>query len=108
MAVQEMNGIEINGKSVNVRLVKIPGEHTPPPLSKNGNSTSVHHLEKMTNKEGTFASSTCRLPRARPRQPESEQDSEFPPLEQVSFLLDEKWPVCAVLLKCCCNGPAGQ
>ncbi|XP_036028662.1 RNA-binding protein 44 [Onychomys torridus] len=82
MAVQEMNGIEINGKSVNVRLVKIPGEHTPPLLSRNGNSTSVSHLEKMTNKEGTFASSTCRLPRARPRQPESEQDSEFPPLEQ--------------------------
>ncbi|XP_052605256.1 RNA-binding protein 44 [Peromyscus californicus insignis] len=82
MAVQEMNGIEINGKSVNVRLVKIPGEHTPPLLSKNGNSTGVNHLEKMTNKEGAFASSTCRLPRARPRQPESEQDSEFPPLEQ--------------------------
>ncbi|XP_006988742.1 RNA-binding protein 44 isoform X1 [Peromyscus maniculatus bairdii] len=82
MAVQEMNGIEINGKSVNVRLVKIPGEHTPPLLSKNGNGTGVNHLEKMTNKDGAFASSTCRLPRARPRQPESEQDSEFPPLEQ--------------------------
>ncbi|OBS59890.1 hypothetical protein A6R68_08977 [Neotoma lepida] len=81
MAVNEMNGIEINGKSVNVQLVKIPGEHTPL-LSKNGNSTSVNHLEKNTNKEGTFASSTCRLPRARPRQLESEQDSEFPPLDQ--------------------------
>ncbi|XP_059133897.1 RNA-binding protein 44 isoform X2 [Peromyscus eremicus] len=82
MAVQEMNGIEINGKSVNVRLVKIPGEHTPPLLSKNGNNTGVNHLEKITNKEGAFASSTCRLPRARLRQLESEQDSEFPPLEQ--------------------------
>ncbi|KAL1771071.1 RNA-binding protein 44 [Sigmodon hispidus] len=82
MAVKEMNGTEINGKSVNVRLVKIPGEHTPPLLSKNGNSTSVNHLEKDTNKESTFASSACKLPRARPRQPESEQDSEFPPLDQ--------------------------
>ncbi|XP_040608961.1 RNA-binding protein 44 isoform X2 [Mesocricetus auratus] len=82
MAVKEMNGIEINGKSVNVRLVKIPGEHTPPLLSKTGNSTSVNPLEKNTNKEGTLASSACRLPRARPRQLESEQDSEFPPLDQ--------------------------
>ncbi|XP_057618971.1 RNA-binding protein 44 [Chionomys nivalis] len=81
-AVKEMNGIEINGKSVNVRLVKIPGEHTPPLLSKNGTSTSVSHLEKNNNKEGTFASSACRLPRARPRQLESEQDNEFPPLDQ--------------------------
>ncbi|XP_038196088.1 RNA-binding protein 44 [Arvicola amphibius] len=81
-AVKEMNGVEINGKSVNVRLVKIPGEHTPPLLSRNGTSTSVSHLEKNSNKEGTFASSACRLPRARPRQLESEQDSEFPPLDQ--------------------------
>ncbi|CAO2625434.1 RNA-binding protein 44, partial [Lemmus lemmus] len=81
-AVKEMNGIEINGKSVNVRLVKIPGEHTPPLLSKNGTSTSASHLEKNSNKEGTFASSACKLPRARPRQLESEQDSEFPPLDQ--------------------------
>lgn len=80
-----MNGIEINGKSVNVRLVKIPGEHTPPLLSKNRTSTSVSHLEKNSNKEGPFTSSACRLPRARPRQLESEQDSEFPPLDQVSF-----------------------
>lgn len=80
-----MNGIEINGKSVNVRLVKIPGEHTPPLLSKNGTSTSASHLEKNSNKEGIFASSACRLPRARPRQLESAQDSESPPLDQVSF-----------------------
>lgn len=84
MAVKEMNGIEINGKSVNVRLVKIPGEHTPPLLSKTGNG-SVNPLEKNPNKEGTLASSACRLSRARPRQLESEQDSEFPPLDQVSF-----------------------
>ncbi|KAK7813393.1 hypothetical protein U0070_007962 [Myodes glareolus] len=81
-AVKEMNGIEINGKSVNVRLVKIPGEHTPPLLSKNGTSTSASHLEKNSNKEGIFASSACRLPRARPRQLESAQDSESPPLDQ--------------------------
>ncbi|XP_043733413.1 RNA-binding protein 44 isoform X3 [Cervus elaphus] len=37
MAVKEMNGIEINGKSVNVRLVKTPGEYTSPLSSKNGN-----------------------------------------------------------------------
>ncbi|XP_055472855.1 RNA-binding protein 44 [Psammomys obesus] len=83
MAVKEMNGIEINGKSVNVRLVKIPGEHTPPPLlSKTGSNISVNHLEKNTNKDGTSACSTCKLPRARPRHLESEQDSELPPLEQ--------------------------
>ncbi|XP_028611273.1 RNA-binding protein 44 [Grammomys surdaster] len=82
MAVKEMNGVEINGKSVNVRLVKIPGEHIPPPLSSTGNSTGVSHLEKNSNKDATSASSTCRLPRARSRQLESEQDSEFPPLDQ--------------------------
>ncbi|XP_034377962.1 RNA-binding protein 44 [Arvicanthis niloticus] len=82
MAVKEMNGVEINGKSVNVRLVKIPGEHIPPSLSTTGNSTSMSHLEKNTNKDATSASSTCRLPRARSRQLESEQDSEFPPLDQ--------------------------
>ncbi|KAI4580376.1 hypothetical protein MJT46_001744 [Ovis ammon polii x Ovis aries] len=37
MAVKEMNGIEIKGKSVNVRLVKTPGEYTSPLSSKNGN-----------------------------------------------------------------------
>ncbi|XP_051010308.1 RNA-binding protein 44 [Acomys russatus] len=82
MAVNEMNGIEINGKSVNVRLVKIPGEHTPPLLSKTATSVSVNHLEKNTNKEGSPAFPTCKLPRTRPRQLESEQDSKFPPLDQ--------------------------
>jgi RNA recognition motif-containing protein len=84
MAVKEMNGVKINGKSVTVRLVKIPGEYTPPPLSTTGNSTSMNHLEKNTNKDATSASSICRLPRAKSRQLESEQDSEFPPLDQVS------------------------
>ncbi|NP_001028580.1 RNA-binding protein 44 isoform X1 [Mus musculus] len=82
MAVKEMNGVKINGKSVTVRLVKIPGEYTPPPLSTTGNSTSMNHLEKNTNKDATSASSICRLPRAKSRQLESEQDSEFPPLDQ--------------------------
>ncbi|XP_021055015.1 RNA-binding protein 44 [Mus pahari] len=82
-AVKEMNGVKINGKSVNVRLVKIPGEYTPPPpLSTTGNSTSMNHLEKNTNEDATPASSTRRLPRARSRQLESEQDSELPPLDQ--------------------------
>ncbi|XP_031224266.1 RNA-binding protein 44 isoform X2 [Mastomys coucha] len=81
MAVKEMNGIEINGKSVNVRLVKIPGEYTPPPLSTTGKSTSMNHLEKNTNNT-TSAFSACRLPRARSRQLESEQDNEFPLLDQ--------------------------
>ncbi|GAB1285233.1 RNA-binding protein 44 [Apodemus speciosus] len=81
MAVKEMNGVEINGKSVTVQLVKIPEEYTPP-LSAARNSISVNHLEKNSNKDAPSASSICRLPGARSKQPESEQDSEFPPLDQ--------------------------
>lgn len=73
MAVKEMNGIEINGKSVNVRLVKTPGEYTSSLSYKNG-------MERSTSKEISSASSVSRLPRTRPRQLGSEQDSE------VSFL----------------------
>ncbi|XP_023115680.1 RNA-binding protein 44 isoform X3 [Felis catus] len=69
MAVKEMNGIEINGKSVNVRLVKTPGECTSSLSYKNG-------MERSTSKEISSASSVSRLPRTRPRQPGSEQDSE--------------------------------
>ncbi|XP_004427782.1 PREDICTED: RNA-binding protein 44 [Ceratotherium simum simum] len=82
MAVKEMNGIEINGKSVNVRLVKTPGEYTSPLSSKNGNRVSLNNLEKSTSKEITSASSISRLPRTRPRQLGSEQDSEFFPFDQ--------------------------
>ncbi|XP_053071989.1 RNA-binding protein 44 isoform X3 [Acinonyx jubatus] len=69
MAVKEMNGIEINGKSVNVRLVKTPGEYTSSLSYKNG-------LERSTSKEISSASSVSRLPRTRPRQLGSEQDSQ--------------------------------
>ncbi|XP_060481836.1 RNA-binding protein 44 isoform X1 [Panthera onca] len=69
MAVKEMNGIEINGKSVNVRLVKTPGEYTSSLSYKNG-------MERSTSKEISSASSVSRLPRTRPRQLGSEQDSE--------------------------------
>lgn len=86
MAVKEMNGVEINGKSVNVRLVKIPGEYTSPPSSKNGNRVTLNNLEKGTSKEINSASCVSRLPRTRPRQPGAEQDSEFFPFSQVSFL----------------------
>lgn len=87
MAVKEMNGIEINGKSVNVRLVKTPGEYTSPLSYKNGNKVTWNNLERNTNKEITSVSSISRLPRTRPRQLGSEQDSEFFPFEQkVSFL----------------------
>ncbi|XP_055442555.1 RNA-binding protein 44 isoform X2 [Bubalus kerabau] len=81
MAVKEMNGIEIKGKSVNVRLVKTPGEYTPL-SSKNGNKVSFSNLEKSTSKEISSPSSVSRLPRTRPRQPGSEQDSEFFPFDQ--------------------------
>lgn len=84
MAVKEMNGVEINGKSVSVQLVKPPEEYTPPPLSAARNSMGVNHLEKNSNKDAPSATSTYRLPRARSKQPEFEQDSEFPPLDQVS------------------------
>ncbi|OWK04703.1 hypothetical protein Celaphus_00002812 [Cervus elaphus hippelaphus] len=82
MAVKEMNGIEINGKSVNVRLVKTPGEYTSPLSSKNGNKVSFSNLEKSTSKEISSPSSISRLPRTRPRQLGSEQDSEFFPFDQ--------------------------
>lgn len=87
MAVKEMNGREINGKSVNVRLVKTPGEYASPLSSKNGNRGSLNNLEKSASKEVSAASSVSRLPRTRPRQPGSEQDSEFVHFDQkVSFL----------------------
>ncbi|KAL0625008.1 RNA-binding protein 44 [Plecturocebus cupreus] len=76
MAVKEMNGVEINGKSVNVRPVKTPGEYTSPLSSKNGNRISSNNLEKSTNKEMQSAFSISRLPKTRPWQLESEQDSE--------------------------------
>ncbi|KAM5228678.1 RNA-binding protein 44 [Ctenodactylus gundi] len=79
MAVKEMNGIEINGKSVNVRLVKIRGEHTSSLSSKNENRVSLNNLEKNTKREVNSDSSTSRLPRTRPGQ---EQDNEFSPLTQ--------------------------
>nr|XP_045004291.1 RNA-binding protein 44 [Jaculus jaculus] len=64
-AAKEMNGTEINGKSVNVRLVKNPAEHTQDRV----------HLEK-SSKEVSPASAVSRLPQTRPRWLESEQDSE--------------------------------
>ncbi|KAM6152760.1 RNA-binding protein 44 [Erethizon dorsatum] len=78
MAVEEMNGIEINGKSVNVRLVKTHGECTSPLSSKK----SLNNLEKSTTKEINPASSVSALPRTRPRQMVSEQDSELSPLDR--------------------------
>lgn len=87
MAVKEMNGVEINGKAVNVRLVKTPGEYTSPLSSQNGNRVSLNNLEKSTSKEITSASCISRLHRTRPRQLGSEHDSEFFPFDQkVSFL----------------------
>ncbi|XP_075862212.1 RNA-binding protein 44 isoform X2 [Microcebus murinus] len=77
MAVKEMNGLEINGKSVNVRLVKTPGEYPSPLASKYGNKTSLNNLEKSTNNEINSAIPVSRLPRTRARQLGSEQDSEF-------------------------------
>ncbi|XP_008064069.1 RNA-binding protein 44 [Carlito syrichta] len=82
MAVKEMNGVEINGKSINVRLVKTPGEYTSTLSSKNGNRTSLNNLEKSTNKEINSTLSVSKLSRTRPRQQESEQDNEFLPSEQ--------------------------
>uniref|UniRef100_A0A8C6RBR3 RNA binding motif protein 44 n=1 Tax=Nannospalax galili TaxID=1026970 RepID=A0A8C6RBR3_NANGA len=82
MAVKEMNGIEINGKSVTVRLVKTPGEYTARLCAKSGNKVSLNHLEKNTNKEGISVSSVPRLPKTRPRRLESEQDREFSSLDQ--------------------------
>ncbi|KAF6115778.1 RNA binding motif protein 44 [Phyllostomus discolor] len=75
-AVNEMNGMEINGKPVNVRLVKSPGEYVSPLSSKNGRRVSLNNLEKSINKEISSASCISRLPRTRPRQLGSEEDGE--------------------------------
>lgn len=94
LAVKEMNGTEINGKSVNVRLVKTPGEYTSPLSSKNGNKVSFSNLEKNISKEVNSTSSVSRLPRTRPRQQlGSEQDSEFFAFDQKVSFLDQalKW-----------------
>lgn len=95
MAVKEMNGIEINGKSVNVRLVKTPGEYTSPLSSKNGNRGSLNNSEKSASKEVNAASFVSRLPRTRPRQPGSEQDNEFVHFDQKVSFLDRslKWSI---------------
>lgn len=69
MAAEEMNGVEMNGKSVKVRLVKTPGEHTSSLSFKTG-------TDRSTSKETGSASSVSRLPRTRPRQLGSEQDPE--------------------------------
>ncbi|XP_049629588.1 RNA-binding protein 44 [Suncus etruscus] len=81
-AVKEMNGIKINGKAVNVRLVKTPGEYPSPLLLKNGNRVSVNNLENSTCKESKPVSSISRLARTRPRHLVSEQDNELFPFEQ--------------------------
>ncbi|XP_020030130.2 RNA-binding protein 44 [Castor canadensis] len=80
MAVKEMNGVEINGKSVNVRLVKTPGEHMSPLSPKNGDRASLNHLKKNT-KETIPASSVSRLPKHRPQLLGSGQGSEHSPLD---------------------------
>ncbi|XP_077011681.1 RNA-binding protein 44 isoform X3 [Tamandua tetradactyla] len=85
MAAEEMNGIDINGKSVNVRLVKTPGEYTSPVSSKNGRKDNLNNLGKSTNEEINSSSSISRLPRTRPRQLGSEQDNEFFPLDHKSM-----------------------
>ena len=91
--LKKILNIEIKGKSVNVRLVKTPGEYTSPLSSKNGNKVSFSNLEKSTSKEISPPSSISRLPRTRPRQLGSEQDSEFFPFDQKVSFLDQalKW-----------------
>lgn len=86
MAVKEMNGVEVHGKSVNVRLVKAPGECPSPLSSKNESRVSLNNLEKRSSKEIHSVASVSRWPRTRPRQLGSEQDSEFFHFHQVSFL----------------------
>ncbi|XP_007941786.1 RNA-binding protein 44 [Orycteropus afer afer] len=81
-AVTEMNGMEIGGKSVKVRLVKTPGEYTSPLASKNGSRMSVNNVERSTNKEINSVSCISQLPRTRPRHLGSKPDSEFFPFDQ--------------------------
>ncbi|XP_066136439.1 LOW QUALITY PROTEIN: RNA-binding protein 44 [Saccopteryx bilineata] len=75
-AAKEMNGIEINGRAVSVRLVKNLGECTSPLSSRNGKRVSLNSLDKNTNKEIRSASSVARLPKTRPSQLGPEPDDE--------------------------------
>ncbi|XP_006866880.1 PREDICTED: RNA-binding protein 44 [Chrysochloris asiatica] len=80
-AVKEMNGVEIHGRKVNVRLVK-PGEAASPPPSTDGLQLHLNDVEKSSNKEANLASCVSRLPRTRARQLGSEAHSEFSPFNQ--------------------------
>ncbi|XP_040828368.1 RNA-binding protein 44 [Ochotona curzoniae] len=82
MAVKEMNGTEINGKFVSVRLVKTPGDPTSPLSSQHGDRVSLTSSEKNPN--GGVGSVPCAssLPRSRPRPTGAEPDSECCPLAQ--------------------------
>ncbi|XP_037380169.1 RNA-binding protein 44 isoform X2 [Talpa occidentalis] len=82
VAVKEMNGTEIKGKPVNVRLVKAPGECAAPLSSRSGSRVGLDNLEKSTGRAVGSATSVSRLPRSRPRHLGSEQDSEFFPSDQ--------------------------
>ncbi|XP_058520289.1 RNA-binding protein 44 [Ochotona princeps] len=82
MAVREMNGTEIHGKSVSVRLVKTPGDPMSPLSSQSGDRVSLMSSEKNTSRGVGSVPYASRLPRSRPRPPGAEQDSECCPLDQ--------------------------
>ncbi|XP_012580599.1 PREDICTED: RNA-binding protein 44 [Condylura cristata] len=82
VAVKEMNGMEINGKAVNVRLVKSPGEYAAPLPSRSGNRVGLNNTEKAASKETSSAPPVSRAPRTRPRHLGAGQDSELFPSNQ--------------------------
>uniref|UniRef100_A0A4X2LYN1 TTC3/DZIP3/RBM44-like helical domain-containing protein n=1 Tax=Vombatus ursinus TaxID=29139 RepID=A0A4X2LYN1_VOMUR len=76
MAVEEMNGKEINGKSVSVRLVKTPVENAPPLSFRNESRLAPGGLEKtMDSKGSSSAPSPAKLPAHVLRPPGPEQEN---------------------------------
>ncbi|KAM8789023.1 RNA-binding protein 44 [Rhynchonycteris naso] len=92
-AAKEMNGVEINGRPVSVRLVK----STSPLSSRNGKRVSPNNLEKNTNKDIRSAFSVARLPKTRPSQLGPEPDGERLHLIQEGVKKNSKQIECAEL-----------
>ncbi|XP_027731073.1 RNA-binding protein 44 [Vombatus ursinus] len=85
MAVEEMNGKEINGKSVSVRLVKTPVENAPPLSFRNESRLAPGGLEKtMDSKGSSSAPSPAKLPAHVLRPPGPEQENIYLSVDQKS------------------------
>ncbi|XP_043859578.1 RNA-binding protein 44 [Dromiciops gliroides] len=87
MAVEEMNGKEINGQSVSVRLVKSPVENTPTPSFRNESRPTLGASEKAVDSKGSGSGSgsamvPSRLPTQVLRPPGPEQENVYLSVDQ--------------------------